>query len=95
MQREPILFTAKAGVIHNRDMELSRQHVDLTAEAVGRPLRHALSPWRADIAKQARNPYERYGISQRMPDILEQDAPKVPSPSSTSTTACPRTREYL
>jgi UDP-hydrolysing UDP-N-acetyl-D-glucosamine 2-epimerase len=50
------------------------------ADAVARTLRQALSPQGADIAKQARNPYEKYGTSQRMLDILKQGAPKGAKP---------------
>ena len=50
------------------------------AESVARALRHALSPQGAGIAKQARNPYEKYGTSQRMLDILKLGAPKGTKP---------------
>jgi UDP-hydrolysing UDP-N-acetyl-D-glucosamine 2-epimerase len=50
------------------------------ADAVARTLRHALSPKGADVAKQARNPYEKYGTSQRMLDILKQGTPKGAKP---------------
>lgn len=50
------------------------------AEAVAHTLRHALSPQGANIAKQARNPYEKYGTSQRMLDTLKQGAAKGAKP---------------
>ncbi|XXJ20117.1 UDP-N-acetylglucosamine 2-epimerase [Desulfovibrio caledoniensis] len=50
------------------------------ANAVARTLRQALSPQGADIAKQARNPYEKYGTSQRMLDILKRGAPQRAKP---------------
>ncbi|WP_319585157.1 UDP-N-acetylglucosamine 2-epimerase [uncultured Pseudodesulfovibrio sp.] len=50
------------------------------AESVARTLRHALSPQGGDIAKQARNPYEKYGTSQRMLDILKLGAPQGAKP---------------
>jgi UDP-hydrolysing UDP-N-acetyl-D-glucosamine 2-epimerase len=50
------------------------------ADSVAQALRHALSPQGANIAKQARNPYEKYGTSQRMLDILKQGAPNGAKP---------------
>ncbi|MEZ7195939.1 UDP-N-acetylglucosamine 2-epimerase [Pseudodesulfovibrio karagichevae] len=50
------------------------------ADAVAHALRRALSPEGANIAKQARNPYEKYGTSQRMLDILKQGAPHGAKP---------------
>jgi UDP-hydrolysing UDP-N-acetyl-D-glucosamine 2-epimerase len=50
------------------------------ADAVARALRHALSPHGADIAKRARNPYEKHGTSRRVLDILKQGAPKGAKP---------------
>lgn len=50
------------------------------ADAVARTLRRALSPQGADIAKQARNPYEKHGTSQRMLDVLKRGAPNGAKP---------------
>ena len=50
------------------------------AEAVAEAIRHALSPQAAHIVKQTRNPYEKYGTSQRILDALKHGAPKGAKP---------------
>ena len=50
------------------------------AQEVARTIGHALSSQAGHIVKQARNPYEKYGTSQRILDVLKKGTPGIAKP---------------
>lgn len=50
------------------------------AESVASAIAHALTPQAARIVKQARNPYEKYGTSQSIAEVLRRGATPGPKP---------------
>ena len=71
----------KVPTVNVGDRQKGREQADSVFDcapetgAVARTIRHALSPQAAHIVKNCRNPYEKYGTSQRILDVLKRGVP--------------------